>query len=331
MPANLTNPQLKMFFTFFVFVYYFIMFIRYYVMNPRLIFLLLIALISRFCEAGEVIEKSLSSFSGTNGRTNNMNVIVGFRGGVNFAQPMIIHSNEVLLSQSNTSLFEKVYAPLFSNFGYQYAFMVMVYLKKNTSLAFEPGFANYCYKYKTRTGWSNGANAAEYIEYTANHKNMISYLELPLVIRHEFTGKTITPFVSLGIVYSFRMGAMKRMQSEVTQYTGPVSIPYENTTALTNNSGAYIRSRIAVEPGIGFYYPMGPLKLMVSAGLGFGLNNIINESKRYNNSSTTAGMYDIQDDMRLGSLNLNIGILFNTGSNQAGKAVECVTFKKRKR
>jgi hypothetical protein len=307
------------------------MFIRYYVMHPRFISLLLIALIPGFCEAAEVIEESLNSFSGTKGSTNNMNVIVGFRGGVNFAQPMIMHSNEVLLSQSNTRMFEKKYAPLFSNYGYQYAFMVMVYLKKKTSLAFEPGFANYDYKYKTRTGWSNGANAAEYIEYTATHKNLISYLELPLVIRHEFAGKTITPFFSLGIVYGFRMGAMKKMQSDVTQYSGQVSIPYENTTSVINNSGAYIHSRIAVEPGIGIYYPMGPVKLMVSAGLGFGLNNIINESQRYDNSSTTAGMYDIQDDMRLGSLNINIGILFNTGSNQAGKAVECVTFKQRKR
>jgi hypothetical protein len=307
------------------------MFIRYYVMHPRLISLLIIAIIPGFCEAGEVAGKLPNSFSGINARTNNTNVIVGFRGGVNFTQPMIIHSNEVLLSQSNTSMFEKNYATLFSNFGYQYAFMVMVYLKKNTSLAFEPGIANYCYKYKTRTGWSNGANADEYIEYTANHKNMISYLELPLVIRHEFPAKKITPFVSVGIVYGFRMDAMKRMQSEVTQYSATVSIPYENTTVLTNNSGAYIRSRIAVEPGIGFYYPMGPVKLMVSAGLGLGLNNIINESQRYNNSSTTAGMYDIQDDMRLGSLNFNIGILFNTGSNQAGKAVECITFKQRKR
>jgi hypothetical protein len=323
--------QQTFFFTFFVSVYYFNMFIRYYVMNLRLTPFLLFLVLPGLCTAGGVINMSSKPPVGEKSGNGHMNVIVGFRGGVNFAQPMIIHTNEVLLSNSNSTLFEKKYGPLFANIGYQYAFIVMVYLRKNTSLAFEPGFANYSYKYKTRTDWSNGANASEFIEFSGIHKNMINYLELPVVLRHEFPGKSITPFVSLGLVYGFSMGAMKRMKAEISSHTGPVSIPYENTTTLTNNSDAYIHSRITLEPGIGFYYPLGPVKLIVSAGLGLGLNNIINESQRYNNSSTTAGMYDIQDDMRLGSLNINIGILFNTGSNQAGKAVECITFKQRKR
>ena len=85
------NP--KDFFTFFVLVYYFIMFIRYYDMHPRLISLLLIAIIPGFCKAGEVIGKSLNSFSGSNARTNNMNVIVGFRGGSEFF-PAYDHSQQ---------------------------------------------------------------------------------------------------------------------------------------------------------------------------------------------------------------------------------------------
>jgi hypothetical protein len=264
------------------------------------------------------------------GSQSSMNLVVGFRGGINFAQPLVIHSNEVLQGPVAATLFEKKYATLFSNFGYQYAFMAMVYLKESTSLSFEPGFSTYRYKYTTLAGWTNGADATDYIEYNASHRNSLTYLEFPFILRHEFNGSTVTPFVSFGAFYGLMTVAEKKMSSDITRHTDTGSIPYETVDLASNNTASYIRSRMGITGGAGFFYPLGPVKLMVSMDAGLGLNNIVDESHRYSNAATTAGMYDIQDDLKLWSLNLNIGILFNTGTNQAGKAVECITIKRKK-
>ena len=260
---------------------------------------------------------------------NNLNLIVGFRGGANFSQPLILERYDVLQGQPANPV-EKEYDPMFSNLGYQYAFLVMVYLTKSTSLSFEPGIAAYRYGYHTQTSWTNGSDPADYIEYTSMHKNRVNYLEFPLVLRHEFSGKKVIPFVSIGFFYGFMIGAEKQMESSITRYSGTVAIPYENISSISNNSSSYIHSRIGISPGLGIFYPLGPVKLMLSADFGLGFNNIINESQRYGNASVSAGMYDVQDDLKLGSLNIHIGILFNTGTNQAGKQVECISFKKRK-
>jgi len=296
----------------------------------RHVIVFLIAMLLSFRSAAGVAPGLFTVALKAPGGNKNLNLVVGFRGGINFSQPLVIHSNEVLQSQTTGRLFEKKYASLFSNFGYQYAFMAMVYLQASTSLSFEPGFSTYRYNYTTLTGWTNGTDATDYIEYAASHRNSLSYFELPVILRHEFNGNTVTPFVSLGVFYGLMTGAEKRMTSEITRHTGTASIPYETASMVSNNTSSYIRSRMGISGGGGFFYPLGPVKLMFSIDAGLGMNNIVNESQRYFNAATTAGMYDIQDDLKLWSLNLNIGILFNTGTNQAGKAVECITFKRKK-
>lgn len=260
----------------------------------------------------------------------NTNLIVGFRGGVNFSQPYIMNRNEVIQGYDPASLPEKKYSGLFSNIGYQYAFMIMAYLKENLSLSFEPGMSTYIYKYKTLMGWTNGTDATDYFEFSGRHRNKVTYVEFPVVLRYEFEGGAFTPFVSLGAFYGIRTNASKLLESSVTRHTGTVSIPYETSSVTSDNTETYIQSRFGITPGIGLFYSIGAAKLMLSADYGFGLNNIVNESQRYSNSPVTSGMYDVQDDMRLGALNINIGILFNTGKNQAGKSVECITFKRSK-
>jgi hypothetical protein len=237
----------------------------------------------------------------------------------------------VIQRPDGSSLFEKDYLPLFRNLGYQYAFMAMYYIRPGVSLSFEPGISSYNYRYNTQTGWNNGASTSDYIEYTADHRNTVNYIELPLVLRKEFERAGLTPFVSIGLFYGFMISGSKKVLSEVTRHTGSASIPFETSTTLTDNSQSYIHSRFGIAPGAGVFYPLGSIKLMFAVDFGFGLNNIVRESDRFNNAGTTAGFYDVQDDLRLGTLNFHVGILFHTGSKQAGKNVDCIALKKRKK
>lgn len=270
----------------------------------------------------------------------NLDLIVGFRGGVSFSLPLVMNRNEVIQGYDPANLYEKDYAPLFSNIGYHYAFMFMAYLNESLSLSVEPAVATYSYKYRLTTGWTNGADPNEFFEYSASHRNNVSYLELPVVLRYEYSKKKIHPFVSLGIVYGYRTNAYKKVDSSVTLHTGTASIPYENSTTNSSNSESYIHSRFGIAPGIGLFYPVGTVKIMLSADFCFGLNNITNESRRYDNSNITSGLYDVQDDITLNALNITLGILFNTRSNnqgnssgkrQGGKAVDCPTFKQKRK
>jgi len=301
--------------------------------------LLLTALYSVSEVSGTGITGNLSSAGTGKNSFISGDLIIGLRGGINFSQPIVIHGSEVIQGYDPASPTEKDYGPIFANIGYHYAFVFMFYLKESLSLSIEPAFADYTYRYELTSGWTNGTDPTDYIEYSGLHKNSISYLELPVVLRYEFRVNKLQPFLSLGLTYGFKINAMKTLESSVTRNTGAVSIPYENTTQSSTNSSSYIHSRIGIAPGIGFFYPLGPVKLMVSADFNFGLNNITDESNRYANSSVSAGMYDVQDDLRLGVLSFTVGVLFNTGSNngssggnrQGGKAVECITFKNKRK
>lgn len=265
------------------------------------------------------------------GTIGNLNLKVGFRGGVNFSQPFVMGRNEVLQVDDPADVFEKDYLPFFTNAGYHYAFVFLTYLNESLSLSVEPAMTTYNYKYRLSTSWTNGTDPADYIEYETKHRNNISYLELPIVLRYEFGGSKIHPFVSLGLTYGYRINASKKMEYTVTRHTGVLSIPYENYTLSSNSAKSYIHSRFEIAPGIGFFYPLGPVKLFLSADFSFPLNNIVDESQRYANSTVTNGMYDVQDDIRLGALNLTLGFIFSTGSTQfgstgkkrGGKALEC--------
>jgi hypothetical protein len=270
-----------------------------------------------------------SSFIG-NGSLNNINLIVGLRGGINFTQPLVMDHFEVIQGNDPAVAYNKDYSPLFVNPGYHYAFVFMVYLKKTLSLSFEPAMASYRYKYRLSTDWTSGGDPTDYIAYTADHSNAVNYLEFPLTIRQEIGGKDLKPFVSIGLIYGYRLTAVKKMEYSIDRNQGTVSIPIESNTVISNNTDTYIHSRFAVAAGFGFLYSLGPANMMLSADFSFGLNNIVDESQRYSNPSITSGMYDVQDNIRLSALNITLGILFNTGKNQAGKAVECVTFKRKR-
>lgn len=275
-------------------------------------------------------EKTGKSLFSGNGSLDNINLIIGIRGGINFAQPIVMDHFEVIQGNDPTVAYNKDYSPLFVNLGYHYAFVFMVYLKKTLSLSFEPAMASYRYKYRSSTDWTSGGDPTDYITFTADHSNTVNYLEFPLTIRQEIGSQDFKPFVSLGLTYGYRLTAAKKMEYSINRNQGNVSIPIESNTVISNNSDSYIHSRFAVAAGFGFLYSVGPANLMLSADFSFGLNNIVDESQRYSNPSITSGMYDVQDNIRLSAVNITLGILFNTGKNQAGKAVECVTFKRKR-
>lgn len=275
-------------------------------------------------------EKTGKSLVTGNGSLNNINLIIGIRGGINFAQPIVLEHFDVIQGNDPTVVYSKDYSPLYVNLGYHYAFVFMVYLKQTLSLSFEPAMASYRYKYRSSADWTNGGDPTDYITFTADHSNTINYLEFPLTIRQEIGSKDFKPFISFGLTYGYRLTAAKKMEYSINQNQGTASIPIESSTVISNNSDSYIHSRFAVAAGFGFLYSVGPANLMLSADFSFGLNNIVDESQRYSNPSITSGMYDVQDNIRLSAVNITLGILFNTGTNQAGKAVECVTFKRKR-
>jgi hypothetical protein len=301
-------------------------------MQMKFMLFLLLIMEAKIFQAYPINEKGMNPLAYATGRPASPSLVVGFRGGINFSLPVVISRNDVIQNPDGTDVFKKDYAALFSNFGFQYAFMALVYLNESNSLSFEPGFSKYSYKYATSTEWTNGTNASDHIVYQADHRNSLSYLELPLILRHDFRGGKITPFLSLGVFYDFLVVAEKKTDISVVRNSGTTSIPYENTTSKSNNSGSFIHSRFGVTPGVGLFFPLGPVKFMLSADFNLGLNNIINESGRYGNAATTAGMYDIQDDMRLEVVSLHIGILFNAfGEQEGGKAVACPIFLRKKK
>ncbi|NJK85834.1 MAG: hypothetical protein HC906_07575 [Bacteroidales bacterium] len=97
----------------------------------------------------------LSSFSQQGKNNPGPNIYVGFSGGINFTQPIVKKSFDIIqpLTIPEQPGKFKTYKPLFSNPGNQFHFQFWYPVKMQLHVGISPGMAAYTYKYNTETNW----------------------------------------------------------------------------------------------------------------------------------------------------------------------------------
>ncbi|MBN2348224.1 MAG: PorT family protein [Bacteroidales bacterium] len=273
-----------------------------------------------------------SLFDGFQRNNVTSRFFVGFKGGINFSQPLILQSYSVFsqVSGLNTGNEAKTYSGFLKNTGYQYHFIGMYNINNNLSISFQPGVAQYSYSYENDYSWITEGDDINTITLNYSHKQNLRYIEIPVLFRFEYAIGNISPYIQGGISYGILQQADKSVSSELIQHSlsGDIPLNVEDNESVV--SDLFIRSRLALLGGIGINYNLNGVLLGLEAVYNAGLNNIVNESRRFSNQDFLSGNYDVPDDINLQNLMINFVVLFplNKGTNQ--KDDSCKLFLKKK-
>jgi hypothetical protein len=258
-------------------------------------------------------------------------LVIGFKGGVNFS--MVIPTQRFSVIQSmggTTSPAQKEYGPFFRNTGYQYGFVGMIRVGKSFLVSIEPGFSSYIMKYQASSTWY-ASTPADRIEMTTKFTDKLRYFEIPVELRYELGSGQIRPYLAAGFFYGMLTGALGSAESSTVQYINNTGINLESSTSAGDISGNYITTRLATFPGIGLFVEYSRVILFAEADYYISLHNVVNESARFSNQQSVGSSYNVPDNLKLDNLVINIGVLFRISSSMGnqgrgrgkGSAVEC--------
>lgn len=245
-------------------------------------------------------------------QSNNSDIVnsfyLGLKGGANLSHVMVIDQYQIFSSIGEVEAGEKEYDKIYQNLGYQYGFVGLYTLNDKMNLIFEPTFAHYRFGYSGSNTWVDTDNENITRSSSQEHKQHLQYLELPLLLQVYKDMTPLKPYVMVGGYYGLLLGAEKLMHiTEVTTIDSQDFTTSSEDQRLFYND-QYIKSRIAAVGEIGAIYDFNDLQIMFGIGYHFSFNNITNENARYSNQLITGSSYDINDNIKLNSINLNIRI-----------------------
>ncbi len=183
-----------------------------------------------------------------------------------------------------------------------------VFFIKGFNIGFAPNYRQHVFTYRSNALWSNPENATQKTEVNYEHVVDMEYIDLPLSIKYEFEVKDFRPFVMVGGYYSTLMDATKEYTiSGVDQSTGG-QVPIQSETHTIGATDLFIKSSLGIMAGVGTFYNAGNVRIQFEASYRLGMHNITNANNRYTDNRL-AGLGDAMDDLKMNSININLGIL----------------------
>lgn len=245
------------------------------------------------------------------GSKSSREFMVGFKVGVNFTQPIVMQSFNVLSAVDPAVLQSgnKSYRLFFRNPGYQYAFTVLYKVKENLDVRFEPHFTTYNYSYQSSFFWENTGNNSERIDMTMLHKQTLKYIELPITARWLIGSGKLRPFTQAGGFVGIMQNAVKTAD-RTERYTNALGTSTLDAETISGGAGTLYRTlRLGVNGGVGLDYEINTIHLTLDVNLNLGFNNVTNKGTRYSAQQYSGGLYDVQDNLKLLVPSINLGIL----------------------
>jgi hypothetical protein len=264
------------------------------------------------------------SFSDLN--AGSIEPYIGIHGGINFSKPIVIGSQQQIVTLLDGSeLTKRNYNGFFKNLGYQIGFSFYLKFNKHLSLGILPEIANYTYGYSsTMKFFDNQGDTALSVDNVS--KSKINYFNIPIILQYQLNFQKTYPYVFFGGSY----GLMRNAQHYVNLRSIQQNNIEFNETTTDNYSTEFIRSKLNILAGIGVMHDFKLFHLALDISYWFGLNNIINESARYNTNSIGGTTYDIPDDIKLNNLVINASLIFPINKSNTKGSLDCVV-QKRKR
>jgi hypothetical protein len=253
---------------------------------------------------------------------------IGLHGGINFTQPQILDSYDIITLLDGEALQGRQYNPLFRNFGNQIGFSFLLEFSDHISIGLMPQMARYSYGYSSSMEFfSNDGTLASTTENIS--KQRLNYLNFPLFVQYTIRKADFSPYLIAGFSYGYLRNAQHDVVTNTTINTDGEELNFSQPTS-DNYSSEFIHSKLSLLGGIGAFYDLTLFRLAADITYWYGLNNISHETNRFQNQTISGSTYDISDDIKLHHFILNVSFLFPINKQANRGSLDCVTPKKRR-
>jgi len=251
---------------------------------------------------------------GFNNRARNENMKflekqwwLGFKAGANLTD-VVPDTRYTIITPTNynATRTEKSYDS-YNKTGSQVSLEVTFYFK-GFSFSFQPTYRHSRFTYHSDYRWTNPENAAERLELTFNQEQQIDYADLPLLVKYEFTGNKLRPYVQAGAFYGLLIDATKSVKVSGVDYASGGTNAFENEAVIVGakdlfeNYGGWLA-------GAGVNYNLGNVRLVFDVAYRQGMSNMANVNNRFGNDRLN-GIGDAQDDLTMRNITVSAGVLF---------------------
>lgn len=258
--------------------------------------------------------------------TQTFRPIVGFHGGINFTQPAIQQSYQIITLLDAAEQPEIIYEPFYRNIGNQVGFSLFLEFNDHLSAGLLPQQTVYSYNYSSQIEFLT-TSGIPFSRTETDSRQELTYINIPLIAKYTIRKGTFSPYVLGGIAY----GLLRSAQSDiVTTTTQLVYDTREEVTTTNSASQVFITSKLNLLAGFGLEYDLTQVRIGLDVSYWYGLNNVVHEGNRFSNQTISGYTYDIPSDTRLNHYVLNLNVLFPVNKLENRGSLDCVRVKKRR-
>jgi hypothetical protein len=232
---------------------------------------------------------------------------LGIKAGVNMTQAdPIKRYNVVTPTNSTASATDKVYDS-FKKMGSQ-ASLEMTFTYKGFSFSIQPTYRHSVFTYSNQFEWRSTENANDHLILKYDQEQKVDYADFPLTVKYEIAGDKLRPYVQVGVFYSLLINAIKEVKMTGTDYASGGASEFSNEAVIVGATDLF-HNYWGLSGGIGAYYNLGNVRLVLDASYQKGMSNIANVKNRFSNDRLS-GIGDVQDDLNINNIVISAGCVF---------------------
>jgi hypothetical protein len=243
----------------------------------------------------------------------NNRIYLGITGGMNFSAAKVVKDYSLLVttpqsSQENANS-EKDYQGLFKNKGSQFGLYFSYSFKKKLAIVFQPAYQSSSYNYRTAYSWSDTVNGADFA-LEMMHQQKVSAVNLPLLVRWDFTVSQFSPYIQGGIYANFRNQAKKTIFYDYT-IDEEVAKKTADRTGETDFTEHLLKANFGLTAGVGFTYFANYFAISLESNFRYGFRSMVNDQNRYADFTGLSMQYlDVPDQLKFMNLDIQLSVMF---------------------
>lgn len=240
-------------------------------------------------------------------------IYLGITGGMNFSAAHVVKDYNLLMttpqSSSENANSEKDYQGLFKNKGSQFGLYFSYSFKKNLALIFQPAYQSSSYNYRTAYSWSDTVNGADFA-LEMMHQQKVSSVNLPLLVRWDFTVSQFSPYIQGGIYANFKHRSQKTIFYDYT-IDEKVDKETADRTGETDFTEHLLKANFGLTAGVGFTYFANYFAISLESNFRYGFRSMVNDQNRYADFTGLSMQYlDVPDQLKFMNLDIQLTVMF---------------------
>lgn len=240
-------------------------------------------------------------------------IYLGLSGGMNFSATQVVKDYHLLMptpqSSGNNNDEEKDYQSLFKNRGSQFGLYFSYSFKNNLAVVFEPAYQTSSFNYRTAYSWSDTVNGSDF-SIEMMHQQKLSSVNLPILVRWDFTISQFSPYVQGGIFANFNHQARKTIFYDQT-IDEEVDKKTTDQTGATDLTRHINKANFGLSAGVGFTYFANYFAISLESNFRYGFRSIVNDQNRYADYTGLSVQYlDVMDQLKIMNLDIQLTIMF---------------------